>query len=106
MTLNEYIISIVEHNLINYVEDNYTEEEETNYYNSEDYAIHLEYLIETWKNCINETETCNEIDYNHEGTFEELYNYFIEAPCPEFEYKWLEDIFEHHILVDTNVCLK
>ena len=100
MTLNEYIISVAEHNLINYVEDNYTEEEEAKYYDSEDYEVHLYYLIETWKNSID--KNCVKIDYTYEGTFDELYNYFIEA---HFEHRWLDDIFERHILV-TPVCLK
>jgi hypothetical protein len=102
MTLNEYIISIAEHNLITYVED-FKEEEETKYYDSEDYEVHLHYLIETWKNYID--ETVDKIDYTYQGTFEELYNYFIEAHCPEFNNEWVDDIFVKQILV-TNVCLK
>jgi len=101
MTLNEYIISVAEHNLINYIED--IKEEEAKYYDSEDYEVHLTYLIETWKNLIDENFV--KIDYNYEGTFEELYNYFVEAQFPDFNDEWLDDIFERHILV-TNVCLK
>ena len=101
LTLNDYIIRVAEHNLINYVED--IKEEETKYYDSEDYEIHLTYLIETWKNLIDETFV--KIDYTYEGTFEELYNYFVEALFPDFNNEWLEDIFVRQIL-DTNVCLK
>ena len=101
LTLNDYIISVAEHNLINYVED--IKEEETKYYDSEDYEIHLTYLIETWKNLIDEHFV--KIDYTYEGTFEELYNYFVEALFPDFNNEWLEDIFVRQILV-TPVCLK
>ena len=101
LTLNDYIISVAEHNLINYVED--FKKEETNYYDSEDYEIHLTYLIETWKNLIDEHFV--KIDYTYEGTFEELYNYFVETPIPDFNNEWLDDIFVRQIL-DTNVCLK
>lgn len=101
LTLNDYIIRVAEHNLINYVED--FKKEETNYYDSEDYEIHLTYLIETWKNLIDEHFV--KIDYTYEGTFEELYNYFVEASFPDFNNEWLEDIFERQILV-TSVCLK
>jgi hypothetical protein len=73
LTLNDYIISVAEHNLINYIED--FKKEETKYYDSEDYEIHLTYLIETWKNLID--EKFFKIDYTYEGTFEELYNYFV-----------------------------
>ena len=101
LTLNDYIIRVAEHNLINYIED--FKKEETNYYDSEDYEIHLTYLIETWKNLIDEHFV--KIDYTYEGTFEELYNYFVEALFPDFNNEWLEDIFVRQIL-DTNVCLK
>jgi hypothetical protein len=104
LTLNDYIIRVAEHNLINYVED--FKKEEANYYDSEEYEIHLTYLIETWKNLIDEHFV--KIDYDRQGTFEELYNYFVEAvdaPFPNFNNEWLDDIFERHILV-TNVCLK
>ena len=101
LTLNDYIIRVAEHNLINYIED--FKKEETNYYDSEDYEIHLTYLIETWKNLIDEHFV--KIDYTYEGTFEELYNYFVEALFPDFNNEWLEDIFVRQILV-TPVCLK
>ena len=101
LTLNDYIIRVAEHNLINYIED--FKKEETNYYDSEDYEIHLTYLIETWKNLIDEHFV--KIDYTYEGTFEELYNYFVEASFPDFNNEWLDDIFVRQILV-TPVCLK
>jgi len=104
LTLHDYIIRVAEHNLINYVED--FKKEEANYYDSEEYEFHLTYLIETWKNLIDEHLV--KIDYDRQGTFEELYNYFVEAveaPFPNFNNEWLDDIFERHILV-TNACLK
>ena len=101
LTLHDYIIRVAEHNLINYVED--FKKEEANYYDSEEYEIHLTYLIETWKNWID--DDFDKIDYNHQGTFEELYNYFVDTALPVFNNEWLEDIFERHIL-DTPVYLK
>ena len=98
--LNEYIADIVQNKLINYVQHKYKEEEEAIYYASEDYEIHLTYLIETWKTHI-------EINfYNYDETFESISKYF-EAGfyCPEFNDEWLDDIFERHILFKT-VCLK
>ena len=68
-----------------------------------DYQVHLEYLIDTWKNLIDEHFV--KIDYTYEGTFEELYNYFVETSIPDFNNEWLDDIFVRQILV-TNVCLK
>jgi len=98
LTLNDYIIRVAEHNLINYVED--FKKEEANYYDSEEYEIHLTYLIETWKNCIDENF---EIDYERQGTFYELWNYSQDFPC--FQDRWVDDIFERNIL-DTNIYLK
>ena len=103
LSLNEYIADIAQDKIIIYIQEKYTVEEETKYYDSEDYEIHLTYLIETWKNLIDETFV--KIDYTYEGTFEELYNYFVEALFPDFNNEWLEDIFVRQIL-DTNVCLK
>ena len=73
------------------------------YCGSDEYNLHLTYLIETWKNWID--EDFDKIDYNHQGTFEELYNYFVDTALPVFNNEWLEDIFERHIL-DTPVYLK
>ena len=118
MTLNEYIVRKAESKLINYVEDRYydndnmyTEEinEEMNNYYTGDYEIHLTYLIETWKNYIDDIQKHFidnvRIDYNYKGTYDELDDYFEEASFAEFEPSWLDDIFVRQILV-TNVCLK
>jgi hypothetical protein len=116
MNLNEYIVRKAESKLINYVEftyDNmYTEEEvyeEMDKYYTGDYEIHLTYLIETWKNSIDDIQKHFiddvRIDYNYKGTFDELDDYFEETSFAEFEYTWLDDIFVHDIL-HTNVCLK
>jgi len=110
MTFNEFMDELAGRKLVRYVEDNidmtYTEEERyeemDNYYTG-DYDIHLHYLIETWKNCID--KTCIKIDYEYKGTYDELYEYYLDNPCPSFEPIWLDDIFVRQILV-TNVCLK
>ena len=113
MTFNDFIAEIAEGNLIIYVksryEGMYTAEEfdeEANNYMEGDFEIHLHYLIETWKNAIDEAFNDDfRIDYEYKGTYNELYDYYLETPCPEFEDSWLDDIFERKIL-DTNVCLK
>jgi hypothetical protein len=101
--LNEYIADIAQNKLINYVQYKYTEEEETIYYASDDYEIHLTYLIETWKSYIE----CNfyyNIDYDEK--FECMSKYFEAGRyTPEFNDEWLDDIFEGYILFKT-VCLK
>ena len=112
MTFNEFIADIAQNELIRYVQNNIPEmtdkefDEEMNNYYAGEYEIHLHYLIETWKNSID--EDCVDyfkIDYNYEGTYDELYNYYLESPCPTFEDRWLDDIFVRQILVN-NVCLK
>ena len=114
MTFNEFIADIANHSLINYVQNNiadmYPEEEfdeETNNYMEGDYKIHLDYLIETWKNSIDENFIPDfKIDYTYQGTFDELWEHFlVEVATPMFDHRWLDDIFERKIL-DTNVCLK
>ena len=116
MTFNEFIADVAQHELINYVqhniEDMYPEEEfdeEMNNYMEGNYQVHLEYLIDTWKHCIDENFVHIpdfEIDYNYQGTFDELWEHFlVEVATPMFDGRWLDDIFERKIL-DTNVCLK
>ena len=92
--LNEYISDIAQNRLINYIQYKYTEEEEANYYASEDYKIHLDYLINTWTSYI-EGKFYYDIDYN--GNFECISKYFEEGRyTPEFDNEWLDDIFESH----------
>ena len=118
MTFNELIAEIVKNKLIRYVEDCriykiklYQEMEMDKYYTGEgDYDIHLHYLIETWKNYIDEAGEEGDlgdfkIDYEYKGTYDELYEYYLDTPCPSFEPSWLDDIFVRQILV-TNVSLK
>jgi len=113
MTFNEFIADVAQFELIKYVQHNITDmypeeefDEETNKYMEGNYEVHLDYLIETWKNWIDEDFVADfKIDYDRQGTFNELWNYTVELPCPWFEDRWLDDIFERHIL-DTNVCLK
>ena len=84
--LNEYISDIAQNRLINYIQYKYTEEEEAKYYASEDYKIHLEYLIKIW---------VSYIDYD--GGFEYLSKQFDDGGYyPEFNNEWLDDIFESH----------
>jgi hypothetical protein len=100
--LNEYINDVAATKLTDYVLDRFTEEEQGEYYR-EDYNYHLTYLIETWKNLIDEHFVENEFyyDINYDGSFE--CEYFVDGLyCPDFNNEWLDDIFERHIL-DTNV---
>lgn len=76
-------------------------EELKRYVEEGDYQVHLEYLIDTWKNLIDEYS--DKIDYDRQGTSKELRKY--SEDLPPFDYTWLDDIFERKIL-DTNVCLK
>jgi hypothetical protein len=114
MNLNEFIADIANHSLIKYVQNNiadmYTDEEfdeETNNYLEGNYKVHLEYLIDTWKNSIDVNFGADfKIEYTYQGTFNDLWEYFIvQVAIPMFDHRWLDDIFERHIL-DTNVCLK
>jgi hypothetical protein len=102
-SLQEYIADVAQDKIIIYVQEKYTEEEETKYYASENYKIHLDYLIEIWVSYI-ECIFYYDIDYN--GTFETISTYFEAGRyTPEFNDEWLDDIFERNIL-DTNICLK
>ena len=103
MTFNEFMAQVAGRELIEYrflhLEGEILKEEKDKYYAGE-YEIHLYYLIETWKNCIDENF---EIDYERQGTFYELWNYSQDFPC--FQDRWVDDIFERNIL-DTNIYLK
>jgi hypothetical protein len=99
-SLQEYIADVSQDKIIIYVQEKYTEEEEAKYYASENYKIHLDYLIEIWVSYI-EGIFYYDIDYN--GTFESISTYFEAGRyTPEFNDEWLDDIFERHILA-TNV---
>lgn len=101
-SLQEYIADVAQDKIIIYVQEKYTEEEEANYYASENYKNNLNYLINTWRSYI-EGIFYYDIDYN--GTFETISTYFEAGRyTPEFNDEWLDDIFEHHIL--DRVCLK
>jgi hypothetical protein len=117
MTLNEFIADAVKYDLIKYVQDNiyakypekfgeeFDEEfkKETNNYIEGDYEIHLHYLIEKWKNSMDEFVGNFKIDYNIQGTFRALSDYALDLPW--LQDRWLDDIFEHDIL-HTNIILK
>ena len=105
MTFNKFIAGVAGTKLMDCVWHSSRKncEELKRYVEEGDYQVHLEYVIDTWKNLIDEHFV--KIDYDRQGTFEELYNYFVEAveaPFPNFNNEWLDDIFERHILV-TNV---
>jgi hypothetical protein len=109
MTFNQFIAEIAENELIRYVQNNIPEmtdkefDEEMNKYYAGEYKSHLHYLIKTWKNYIHEDDF--KFDYDYEGTYDEVYDYYLETPFPTFDEEWLNDIFVRHIL-DTAVCLK
>ena len=111
MTFNEFIAELAGRKLVRYVEDRYDDlikeefDEEMDKYYTGDYEIHLHYLIETWKNSIDEDLYNFKIDYEYKGTYDELYEYYLDTPCPSFEPSWLDDIFVRQILV-TTVSLK
>ena len=106
ITFSEFIAKMVEYKLKTYVKsryegmytDNKFDEEIENYYAC-DYEIHLNYLIETWKKSIDKNFNDDfTIDYNHKGTYGELWN-FVNDSCPSFQSRWLDDIFVRDILV-------
>ena len=103
MTLNEFIAGVARIKLMDYIWDSSRKNSEklNRYVNEGDYQIHLEYLIDTWKNLIDEYS--DKIDYDRQGTIKDLRKY--SEDLPPFDYTWLGDIFQRKIL-DTNVCLK
>jgi hypothetical protein len=106
-SLNKYIIDIATEKLEAIIHTKYTEEEEIEYYYaSEDYGLHLNYLIESWVSHIekqfnNYEEKYHNKDFNYISALFEYGDYY-----PYFNNEWLDDIFERHILVTSAVCLK
>lgn len=99
VSIREYVTYVSKHELKCYIQQNMTEKEECEYYISEDYEVHLNYLIESWitniKNELNDIE-CNEIFQDRarkNGLF------------PFFNDEWLDDIFESDMFV-TPIYLK
>ena len=113
MTLNEYIAKEVENHLrlnnMVEIQNVYPEEEylqlQMNMYILGDFEIHSHYLIEKWKNKIDEVFVGNsKINYNRQGTFDELLDYSLEIGIEQlFNEKWLDDIFVHDILHTNNI---
>jgi len=98
-SLQKYINVVSKNQLTWYMEQNSTSKEEKEYYASEDYKVHLNYLIETWVSIIkNKFEIDDTNFYKVSKLFDDGYYW------PEFNSEWLDDIFEHHIL--DRVCLK
>jgi hypothetical protein len=84
---------------IEYMEANRTEE----YLASDEYKVHLNYLIETWVSNVKD-----ELGYNDEILDDPMLDPKLNMSLINvtgFNYEWLIDIFERKIL-DTNVCLK
>jgi hypothetical protein len=101
-SLQKYINVVSKNQLTWYMEQNSTFKEEQEYYASEDYELHLNYLIETWVSIIK-----NEFEFDHDDdtNFYKVSKLFDDGYYwPEFNSEWLDDIFEHHIL--DKVCLK
>ena len=72
------------------------------YCGSDEYNLHLTYLIETW---INNIENEFYYDINYDGNFEYISMWFDRGFYnPDFNNEWLDDIFERKIL--DVVCLK
>ena len=105
MTFNKFIAGVARIKLMDYIWDSSRKNSEklNRYVNEGDYQIHLEYLIDTWKNLIDEYS--DKVDYDRQGTCRELRKYITDLHLPRFDYTWVGDIFERKIL-DTNVCLK
>jgi hypothetical protein len=105
-SLSECIIDIATEKLECYINKKYTEEEQLEYYASEDYQLHLNYLIETWVSHIKKEFNNYEIKYRNKD-FEYISNLFEYGDYfPYFYNEWLDDIFVRHILVTSAVCLK
>ena len=119
MTIRHYITFVSKNQIIWYMAENRTEEEEEEYFNrnidtlhltnfidkeylaSGEYELHLNYLIETWVSTVkDELGYDDEIldDPNLDPTFDR-------SLVTLFDQEWLVDIFERHIL-DISVCLK
>ena len=101
MTIRYYITFVSRNQIIWYMEENRTEEEEQEYLASGEYEFHLNYVIETWISNVKD-----ELGYDDEilddPNLDPIFNMSL---VTLFETEWLVDIFERHIL-DNSVCLK
>lgn len=101
MTIRNFITFVSKNQIMWYMGENRTEEEEQEYLASGEYEFHLNYVIETWiSNVKDELGYDDEIldDPNLDPTFDR-------SLVTLFDPEWLVDIFERHIL-DSSVCLK
>lgn len=93
--LNEYIVDVVKSRLVNKILDNiytgrYEQGREYEYFVSDEYYHHSNYLIKTWKIHIE-----NEFyyDINYDGQFEYISKYFEDGLyCPDFNDEWLDKL--------------
>jgi hypothetical protein len=89
-----------------YIEENKTEQEQRDYYMSDDYGIHLDYLIETWVSNIKNVFLENGILLFDDKFLDDILSFDDDwLDDIIFFDELLDDIFVHHILV-TNICLK
>jgi hypothetical protein len=103
--LKKYMIFRATEDLQCYINQKYTEEEQLEYYASEDYELHLNYLIDSWVSDIKKQFNNYTVKYTNKD-FEYISGLFESGDyLPYFYDEWLDDIFVRHILV-TNVCLK
>jgi len=99
-SLQKYINVVSKNQLTWYMEQNSTSKEEKEYYASEDYKVHLNYLIETWVSNVKD-----ELGYNDEILDDpNLDPTFNMSLVTLFDKEWLVDLFERDVL--ASVCLK
>ena len=102
--LINYITVVSKNQLMWYIKQNRTEEEEEHYYAGEDYDLHLNYLIDSWVSII-------ENDFKSDSKYDGNFNYICQVYdkgfyFPKFNDNLLDDIFVRNILVTSAVCLK
>ena len=102
MSIKAYVTHKSKELLTLYIEENKMEEEKREYYMSDDYGIHLHYLIETWVSTIKNVF----LDINCDEIFDDGFGLLENGLLQFFDEEWLDDIFERHILVTSAVCLK
>jgi hypothetical protein len=108
MSIKAYVTHKANTELRLYIEENKTEQEQRDYYMSDDYGIHLDYLIETWVSNIKNVFLENGILLFHDKLLDDIlsFNYGWLDDIIFFDYDWLDDIFQRHILVTSALCLK
>jgi hypothetical protein len=110
MSIKAYVTYKAMTELRYYIEANKTKQEQRDYYMSDDYGIHLDYLIETWVSHIKNVFWENGILLSDDGVvnFDDIICFHRKWLGNKifFDTDWLDDIFERHILVTSAVSLK